>query len=276
MGMAGFRRFQELMATEPDIVDGPDARPLDNVRGEVDFEDVTFSYDNDVRVLSHVSLHIPAGKTLALVGPSGGGKSTLCHLIPRFYEIASGRITVDGRDIREVTLSSLRSCVGIVQQDVMLFAGTIMENIRYGRIGATDEEVMEAAKKAEIHEDILQFPDGYQTYVGERGVTLSGGQKQRVSIARVFLKNPSILILDEATSALDTVTEAHIQAAFDKLSQGRTTLVIAHRLSTIRGADEIVYIDAQGIREQGSHRELLEKNGLYASLYRVQLQDREE
>lgn len=264
------------MATEPDIVDSPDARPLDNVRGEVDFEDVTFSYDNDVRVLSHVSLHIPAGKTLALVGPSGGGKSTLCHLIPRFYEIASGRITVDGRDIREVTLSSLRSCVGIVQQDVMLFAGTIMENIRYGRIGATDEEVMEAAKKAEIHEDILQFPDGYQTYVGERGVTLSGGQKQRVSIARVFLKNPSILILDEATSALDTVTEAHIQAAFDKLSQGRTTLVIAHRLSTIRGADEIVYIDAQGIREQGSHRELLEKNGLYASLYRVQLQDREE
>lgn len=234
VGMAGFRRFQELMATEPDIVDGPDARPLDNVRGEVDFEDVTFSYDNDVRVLSHVSLHIPAGKTLALVGPSGGGKSTLCHLIPRFYEIASGRITVDGRDIREVTLSSLRSCVGIVQQDVMLFAGTIMENIRYGRIGATDEEVMEAAKKAEIHEDILQFPDGYQTYVGERGVTLSGGQKQRVSIARVFLKNPSILILDEATSALDTVTEAHIQAAFDKLSQGRTTLVIAHRLSTIR------------------------------------------
>ena len=196
VGMAGFRRFQELMATEPDIVDGPDARPLDNVRGEVDFEDVTFSYDNDVRVLSHVSLHIPAGKTLALVGPSGGGKSTLCHLIPRFYEIASGRITVDGRDIREVTLSSLRSCVGIVQQDVMLFAGTIMENIRYGRIGATDEEVMEAAKKAEIHEDILQFPDGYQTYVGERGVTLSGGQKQRVSIARVFLKNPSILILD--------------------------------------------------------------------------------
>lgn len=276
VGMAGFRRFQELMATEPDIVDGPDARPLDNVRGEVDFEDVTFSYDNDVRVLSHVSLHIPAGKTLALVGPSGGGKSTLCHLIPRFYEIASGRITVDGRDIREVTLSSLRSCVGIVQQDVMLFAGTIMENIRYGRIGATDEEVMKAAKKAEIHEDILQFPDGYQTYVGERGVTLSGGQKQRVSIARVFLKNPSILILDEATSALDTVTEAHIQAAFDKLSQGRTTLVIAHRLSTIRGADEIVYIDAQGIREQGSHRELLEKNGLYASLYRVQLQDREE
>ena len=276
VGMAGFRRFQELMATEPDIVDSPDACPLDNVRGEVDFEDVTFSYDNDVRVLSHVSLHIPAGKTLALVGPSGGGKSTLCHLIPRFYEIASGRITVDGRDIREVTLSSLRSCVGIVQQDVMLFAGTIMENIRYGRIGATDEEVMEAAKKAEIHEDILQFPDGYQTYVGERGVTLSGGQKQRVSIARVFLKNPSILILDEATSALDTVTEAHIQAAFDKLSQGRTTLVIAHRLSTIRGADEIVYIDAQGIREQGSHRELLEKNGLYASLYRVQLQDREE
>lgn len=276
VGMAGFRRFQELMATPPAITDRPDALPLSDVRGEVDFQDVTFSYDNDVRVLSHVNLHIPAGKTLALVGPSGGGKSTLCHLIPRFYEITSGRITVDGRDIRDVTLSSLRSCVGIVQQDVLLFAGTIMENIRYGRIDATDEEVVEAAKRAEIHQDILQLPDGYQTYVGERGVMLSGGQKQRVSIARIFLKNPSILILDESTSALDTVTEAHIQAAFDKLSQGRTTLMIAHRLSTIRDADEIVYIDAEGIRERGSHQELMEKNGLYAALYRIQLPEREE
>lgn len=196
VGMAGFRRFQELMATVPDITDNPDAVPLRNVQGDVIFENVTFSYDSDVRVLSGVSLHIPAGKTLALVGPSGGGKSTLCHLIPRFYEISSGRITVDGKDIREVTLSSLRSSVGIVQQDVMLFAGTIMDNIRYGRITATDEEVMEAAKKAEIHEDILQMPNGYQTYVGERGIMLSGGQKQRVSIARIFLKNPPILILD--------------------------------------------------------------------------------
>ena len=272
VGMAGFRRFQELMATVPDITDNPDAVPLRNVQGDVIFENVTFSYDSDVRVLSGVSLHIPAGKTLALVGPSGGGKSTLCHLIPRFYEISSGRITVDGKDIREVTLSSLRSSVGIVQQDVMLFAGTIMDNIRYGRITATDEEVMEAAKKAEIHEDILQMPNGYQTYVGERGIMLSGGQKQRVSIARIFLKNPPILILDEATSALDTVTEAHIQAAFDTLSQGRTTLVIAHRLSTVRHADEIVYIDAEGIREKGTHEELMQQGGLYASLCAVQFQ----
>lgn len=276
VGMAGFGRFQELMATPPDIVDSLGARPLEEVRGEIEFADVTFSYDQDVRVLSGVSLRVPAGKTLALVGPSGGGKSTLCHLIPRFYEISSGRITVDGRDIREVTLFSLRSCVGIVQQEVMLFAGTIMDNIRYGRIGATDEEVVEAAKKAEIHEDILQMPDGYHTYVGERGILLSGGQKQRISIARIFLKNPPILILDEATSALDTVTEAHIQAAFDKLSHGRTTLVIAHRLSTIRGADEIVYIDGEGIREQGTHEELMEKNGLYAALYRIPSQNGKE
>ena len=204
------------------------------------------------------------------MGPSGGGKSTLCHLIPRFYEIDAGEIRIDGRNIRDITLASLREQVGIVQQEVLLFAGTILENIRYGRIGATDDEVVEAAKKAEIHEDILAMPDGYQTYVGERGIMLSGGQKQRVSIARIFLKNPSILILDEATSALDTVTEAHIQAAFDKLSQGRTTLVIAHRLSTIRGADEIAYIDSSGIQEIGTHEELMARDGAYARLYRVQ------
>ena len=228
---------------------------------------MTFSYDEGVRVLKDLSLHIPAGEKLALVGPSGGGKSTLCHLIPRFYEPESGRIAVDGQDIRRITLRSLREQVGIVQQEVMLFAGTILDNIRYGRLDATDEEVMEAARLAEIHEDILAMPQGYQTYVGERGILLSGGQKQRISIARICLKNPPILILDEATSALDTVTEAHIQRAFDKLAQGRTTLVIAHRLSTIRNADKIVYIDTQGIREQGTHAELMERGGLYARLY---------
>ena len=270
VGMAGFSRFRELMAVEPDITDAPGASPLACVRGEVEFRDVAFSYDEGVSVLTGINLHIRAGETLALVGPSGGGKSTLCHLIPRFYEIDAGEIRIDGRNIRDITLASLREQVGIVHQEVLLFAGTILENIRYGRIGATDDEVVEAAKKAEIHEDILAMPDGYQTYVGERGIMLSGGQKQRVSIARIFLKNPSILILDEATSALDTVTEAHIQAAFDKLSQGRTTLVIAHRLSTIRGADEIAYIDSSGIQEIGTHEELMARDGAYARLYRVQ------
>ena len=267
VGMAGFRRFRTLMEEEPDIVDEPGAIELDTVKGTIDFEQVTFSYDEGVRVLKDLSLHIPAGEKLALVGPSGGGKSTLCHLIPRFYEPESGRIAVDGQDIRRITLRSLREQVGIVQQEVMLFAGTILDNIRYGRLDATDEEVMEAARLAEIHEDILAMPQGYQTYVGERGILLSGGQKQRISIARIFLKNPPMLILDEATSALDTVTEAHSQRAFDKLAQGRTTLVIAHRLSTIRNADKIVYIDTQGIREQGTHAELMERGGLYARLY---------
>ena len=266
-GMAGFVRFQELMAEKPDIADAPDAKPLVCTGGHISFNQVSFQYDAGASVLENVSLNIPAGQTVALVGPSGGGKTTLCHLIPRFYEIQSGAITIDGQDIREVTLQSLREQVGIVQQDVMIFAGTVMDNIRYGRLDATDEEVMEAARRAEIHDTILAMPDGYQTYVGERGIKLSGGQKQRISIARIFLKNPPILLLDEATSALDTVTEAHIQAALEKLSKGRTTLVIAHRLSTIRNANTIAYIDDQGIREQGTHQELLEKDGLYAALY---------
>ncbi len=266
-GMAGFLRFQELMAVEPDITDKPDAKPLVCDGGHIRLEDVTFHYDEGINVLEHVDLDIPAGKTVALVGPSGGGKTTLCHLIPRFYEIADGRITVDGQDIGDVTLRSLREQVGIVQQDVMIFAATVMENIRYGRLDATDEEVMEAAKKAEIHDAIMALPDGYNTFVGERGIMLSGGQKQRVSIARIFLKNPPILLLDEATSALDTVTEARIQTALEALSTGRTTLVVAHRLSTIPNADRIVYIDHEGIREQGTHAELLKKGGHYAKLY---------
>ena len=270
-GMAGFIRFQELMAIDPAITDAPDAAKLECKGGHIEIKDVTFSYDEGVDVLEHVSLDIPAGQTLALVGPSGGGKTTLCHLIPRFYETEAGSITIDGQNIREVTLRSLREQVGIVQQDVMIFAGTVMENIRYGRLDATDEEVMEAAKQAEIHDAIMEMPDGYNTYVGERGIMLSGGQKQRVSIARIFLKNPPILLLDEATSALDTVTEAHIQAALEKLSKGRTTLVIAHRLSTIRNAHRIAYIDSEGIREQGTHKELLEKGGYYAKLHEATL-----
>ncbi len=269
VGMAGFKRFCELLSVEPEIADKEHAVALSEVKGEVRYEDVTFAYNSGEAVLENVSLHVPAGKTVALVGPSGGGKTTLCHLLPRFYESRSGAITVDGHDIRDVTLSSLRQTVGIVQQEVLLFADTIRENIRYGRLDATDEEVEAAARMAEIHDDILQMPDGYDTYVGERGLRLSGGQKQRVSIARIFLKNPAILILDEATSALDTITEAKIQASFERLSEDRTTLVIAHRLSTIRHADTIVYIDQNGIREQGSHEELLAKGGLYAELYQA-------
>ncbi len=266
-GMAGFVRFQELMAVPADITDAPNAHALVCRGGQVVLEDVSFRYDEGVNVLEHVNLTIPAGQTLALVGPSGGGKTTLCHLIPRFYETVAGRITIDGQDIRAVTLRSLREQVGIVQQDVMIFAGTVRDNIRYGRLDATDDEVIEAAKKAEIHDAILAMPHGYDTYVGERGIMLSGGQKQRVSIARIFLKNPPILLLDEATSALDTVTEAHIQAALERLCTGRTTLVIAHRLSTIRGADRIAYIDGEGIRETGTHQELLQKGGYYAALH---------
>lgn len=267
LGMAGFSRFCEIMDIEPDIKDRPEAKPLENVKGDICFTDVSFAYESGRSVLSHINLDIPAGKTLALVGPSGGGKTTLCHLIPRFYELRSGSITIDGTDIRDVTLQSLRQNVGIVQQDVFLFASSVLENIRYGRIDATDAEVVEAAKRAHIHDEIQLFPNGYETEVGERGIMLSGGQKQRVSIARLFLKNPRVLILDEATSALDTMTEHVIQHAFEELSEGRTTLVIAHRLSTVKHADEIVVLDEKGIRERGTHEELLKRNGLYAQLY---------
>ena len=273
VGMAGFTRFCEIMDIEPDIQDAPDAKELRDVRGDIRFEDVTFAYEADSDVLTHVDLAIEHGKTVAFVGPSGGGKTTLCHLIPRFYEPKSGRVLIDGRDIRESTLYSLRRNVGIVQQDVFLFAGTVMENIRYGRIGATDEEVVQAAKRAHIHEEIERFPNGYKTEVGERGIMLSGGQKQRISIARLFLKNPPILILDEATSALDSVTEADIQRSFEELAVGRTTLVIAHRLSTVKNADEIIVIDEHGIRERGTHDALIAQNGVYATLYRATLNE---
>jgi ATP-binding cassette subfamily B protein len=269
-GMAGFQRFVELMREEPEIKDAPDAKEMPPVRGDIAVEDVSFSYEDQVPVLEHVTLRVKAGDTVAVVGPSGGGKSTLCQLIPRFYDVTEGRITVDGLDVRSVTQSSLRSNIGIVQQDVFLFADTILENIRYGRPDATDEEVARAARQAEIYDDIMEMPDGFQTYVGERGVLLSGGQKQRVSIARIFLKNPPILILDEATSALDTVTEARIQNAFDELAKGRTTLIIAHRLSTIRSASRIVVIDDNHIVEEGTHEELLKTGGEYARLYQMQ------
>lgn len=270
-GMAGFGRFLEIMAVEPEVRDATDAAELPPVRGEIDIEDVTFRYKPDGEaVLDHVTLRVGAGETVAVVGPSGGGKSTLCQLIPRFYDVTEGRILVDGHDIRTVTQRSLRADIGIVQQDVFLFAATVADNIRYGRPDATDAEIEEAARKAEIYDDIMAMPDGFQTYVGERGVLLSGGQKQRVSIARIFLKNPPILILDEATSALDSVTEARIQSAFDALARGRTTLIIAHRLSTIRSADRIVVIDGAGIAEEGTHDALMAKNGAYAGLWRAQ------
>lgn len=273
IGTAGFARFRDLMAEEPEIVDSPGAIELRNVRGDIAFENVSFSYNDRTNVLKDLNLAVEAGKTLALVGPSGGGKTTLCHLIPRFYEADSGRITLDGHDIRDIKLNSLRRMIGIVSQDVFLFAGTIKENIRYGRIDATDEEIIEAAKRAEIHDMIMEMENGYDTEVGERGVRLSGGQKQRVSIARIFLKNPPVLILDEATSSLDSVTEAKIQASFDELSKGRTTLVIAHRLSTVRSAHEIVVIGEEGIIERGTHERLLASGGEYAKLYNSQFRN---
>ena len=269
-GFAGLRRFVELMGMEPDLQDAPDAVDLERVRGEIGVHDVSFSYEGSDEVLHHVNLEVAAGETVAIVGPSGGGKSTLCNLIPRFYDVTEGSVTIDGMDVRQVTQRSLRRNIGVVQQDVFLFAGTILENIRYGRPEATFEEVVDAARKAEIYEDILAMPNGFETYVGERGAMLSGGQKQRISIARIFLKNPPVLILDEATSALDSVTEAKIQAAFDQLAKGRTTLIIAHRLSTVRAAHRILVIREGRVVEQGSHRELLERNGEYAQLYRIQ------
>ncbi|MBE6978044.1 MAG: ABC transporter ATP-binding protein [Ruminococcaceae bacterium] len=269
-GFAGLNRFVTIMRTEPTVQDKPEAGELENVEGEIAVENVTFAYDGDLDVLQGVSLTVQPGETIAIVGPSGGGKTTLCQLIPRFYDVDSGAIRIDGKDIRDVTQHSLHKNIGIVQQDVFLFADTIFENIRYGKPGATMEEVVEAAKKAEIYEDILAMPHGFDTYVGERGTLLSGGQKQRVAIARIFLKNPPILILDEATSALDSVTEAKIQRAFDNLSLGRTTLIIAHRLSTIRAAHRIISIADGRITECGTHEELLRKGGIYADLYNTQ------
>ena len=269
-GFAGLKRFVDIMRTEPTVRDKPDAQPLTGVRGEIQVENVSFAYDGDLDVLRNVSITVEPGETVAIVGPSGGGKTTLCQLIPRFYDVSDGVIRIDGKNIQDVTQESIHQNIGIVQQDVFLFADTIFENIRYGKPDATEEEVMEAAKKAEIYEDILAMPHGFQTYVGERGTLLSGGQKQRVAIARIFLKNPPILILDEATSALDSVTEAKIQKAFDTLAQGRTTLIIAHRLSTIRAANRIISIADGVITESGSHQELLEQNGIYANLYRTQ------
>ena len=270
-GMAGFQRFVELMRVDPDIQDAPGAQEVREVKGDIWVDDVTFRYDPDSEpVLEHVSLHVKPGETIAVVGPSGGGKSTLCQLIPRFYDVTEGRILLDGQDVRDLQQHSLRAQIGIVQQDVFLFAGTIYDNIRYGRPDATEAEIFEAAKRAEIYDDILEMSNGFQTYVGERGVMLSGGQKQRISIARIFLKDPPILILDEATSALDSVTEARIQGAFDELAKGRTTLIIAHRLSTIRSAGRIIVIDGSGIQEEGTHAELMSKGGEYARLYEAQ------
>ena len=267
-GWAGLTRFVAIMNQKPEIVDAPDAVELDEVRGKIDMEDVWFTYDDEKDVIRGIDLHIKPGETVAIVGPSGGGKSTLCQLIPRFYDAESGSVKIDDRDVRSIKIGSLRKSIGIVQQDVFLFADTIGENIRYGRPDATDEEIRQAAIKAEIYQDIVDMPQGFDTYVGERGVKLSGGQKQRVSIARIFLKNPPVLILDEATSALDTVTEANIQGAFDKLAEGRTTLIIAHRLSTIRNADRIVLIDGGKICEEGTHQDLMAAGGKYAGLYR--------
>ena len=269
-GMAGFNRFLEIMRTEPEPEDAPDAVEILSARGNISFKNVSFSYTQDFPVLSGINFDIHAGEKFALVGASGGGKSTICNLIPRFYEITGGQISLDGIDIRRIKKSSLRAQIGIVQQDVFLFAGTIRENIAYGKPNATDAEIEAAARRAEIHEDIMKMPNGYDSVVGERGIKLSGGQKQRVSIARCFLKNPPILILDEATSALDTATEIKIQHSFDELAKGRTTLVIAHRLSTIKNADKIAVVTDHGIAEQGSHEELMAKGGEYFKLRTVQ------
>jgi ATP-binding cassette subfamily B protein len=269
-GMTGFERFIEIMEVKPLITDKENAVDLENISGNISFENVCFSYNDHEKVLQNIDLDIDAGKTLALVGPSGGGKTTLCHLIPRFYEIDKGTIRLDNKDIRDIKVKSLRNNIGLVSQDIFLFAGTIKDNISYGKIDASDEEIIEAAKNAEIHDFIVSLPNGYDTDVGERGLRLSGGQKQGISISRVFLKNPRILILDEATSALDNETEMKIQKALEKLSKGRTTIVIAHRLSTIKNADEIVVITEDGIKEKGTHEELLLDKGIYEKLYKAQ------
>ena len=269
-GLSGFRRFLDVMETVPEIQDAPDAVDLTNVKGRVCYEDVSFHYsDDDTTVLSNVSIEIPAGRSVALVGPSGSGKTTICSLLPRFYDVTAGRITIDGQDIRHLTLKSLRSQIGMVQQDVYLFSGTIRDNIAYGKPDASDEEIIAAAKRANIHDFIMELPQQYETFVGERGARLSGGQKQRISIARVFLKNPPILILDEATSALDNESERKIQKSLEELSKNRTTITIAHRLSTIKGSDEIIVITENGIAERGTHEFLLQKGGIYAKYYQM-------
>ncbi|RGD74628.1 ABC transporter ATP-binding protein [Anaerofustis stercorihominis] len=275
-GYAGFKRFLDVIELNPDIVDKNEADELKNVGGNIDFNNVSFSYEEGSKVLSNINIHIEKGKTVALVGPSGGGKTTLCSLIPRFYDVDKGDILIDGQNIKDVTLKSLRSSIGVVQQDVYMFGGSIKDNIAYGKPGATDEEIIEAAKNANIHDFIMELEDGYDTYVGERGTRLSGGQKQRISIARVFLKNPEILILDEATSALDNESERHIQLSLEKLSKDRTTIVIAHRLSTIKNADEIIVIVNGRTTERGNHKELIAKNGLYAKYYNMQFEGLEK
>ena len=271
-GYAGFKRFAQIMETEPEIQEKPDAVELKDVKGEIQYRDVSFSYDEKEQVLEHLNVEIPAGKTCALVGPSGGGKTTICSLLPRFYDVTGGGVLVDGHDVRDLRLKSLRQAIGIVQQDVYIFAGSIRENIAYGKKNATQQEIEEAARNANIHDFIMGLEDGYDTYVGERGTRLSGGQKQRIAIARVFLKNPPILILDEATSALDNESEKHIQEALDRLSVGRTTIVIAHRLSTIRTAEKIIVIDEGHVKEQGNHHELMERGGIYARYFNMQFE----
>ncbi len=269
-GMTGIERFIEVMDAPIDIEDADDARDIGTVKGDIRFENVSFSYDDDdKKVLSGINLHIKSGESAAVVGPSGGGKTTMCNLIPRFYDVTDGRILIDGTDIKTVTLKSLRSAVGIVQQDVYMFSGTIRANIEYGRPGASDEEIIEAAKRAGAHEFISELENGYDTYVGERGVKLSGGQKQRISIARVFLKDPAVLILDEATSALDNESERVVQQSLEELAKGRTVLTIAHRLTTIKNSDKIIVLTHDGIEEEGSHRELIDKGGMYSELYKM-------